>query len=180
MDIIAAEPQHISAIQKIYAYHVIHGTASFETEPPDINEMHARLKKNHDAGLPWFVAIKNGRLTGYCYLSRYRERLAYQYTLEDSIYVDPQCQQQGVGKALLAHAIEWAEQHGFRQLIAVVGNSENEGSLHLHRQAGFSLVGTLASVGLKHGRWLDTVMLQRALGAGDSTLPETTPRFDAN
>ncbi|MBG6245081.1 N-acetyltransferase [Candidatus Symbiopectobacterium sp. 'North America'] len=180
MDIIAAEEQHISAIQKIYAHHVIHGTASFETEPPDINEMRARLKKNLDASLPWFVASKNGRITGYCYLSRYRERKAYQYTLEDSIYVDPQCQQQGVGKALLAHAIEWAEQRGFRQLIAIVGNSENEGSLHLHRQAGFSLVGTLASVGLKHGRWLDTVMLQRALGEEDSTLPESTPRFDAN
>ncbi|MBG6241565.1 MAG: N-acetyltransferase family protein [Candidatus Symbiopectobacterium sp. Dall1.0] len=180
MDIIAAKEQHISAIQKIYAYHVIHGTASFETEPPDINEMLSRLKKNHAAGLPWFVASKNGHITGYCYLSRYRERRAYQYTLEDSIYVDPQCQQQGVGKALLAHAIAWAEQRGFRQLIAIVGNSENEGSLHLHRQAGFSLVGTLASVGLKHGRWLDTVMLQRALGEGDSTLPESTPRFDTN
>ncbi|MCW2478977.1 GNAT family N-acetyltransferase [Candidatus Symbiopectobacterium sp. NZEC135] len=180
MNIIAAEEQHISAIQKIYAYHVIHGTASFETEPPDINEMRARLKKSYDAGLPWFVAIKNGGVAGYCYLSRYRERRAYQYTLEDSIYVDPQYQQQGVGKALLAYAIEWAEQHGFRQLIAVVGNSENEGSLRLHRQAGFSLVGTLASVGLKHGRWLDTVMLQRALGEGDSTLPESPPRFDAN
>lgn len=83
-------------------------------------------------------------------------------------------------KALLAHAIEWAEQRGFHQLIAIVDNSENEGSLHLHRQAGFSLVGTLASVGLKHGRWLDTVMLQRALDEGDSTLPESTPRFDEN
>lgn len=180
MDIITAEEQHISAIQTIYAYHVTYGTASFETEPPDINEMRARLKKSHDAGLPWFVATKNGRIAGYCYLSRYRERRAYQYTLEDSIYVDPQYQQQGVGNALLAHAIAWAEQRGFRQLIAVVGNSENEGSLHLHRQAGFSLVGTLASVGLKHGRWLDTVMLQRALGDGDSTLPDATPRFDAN
>lgn len=180
MYIISAEEQHISDIQKIYAHHVIHGTESFETEPADINEMRARLKKNLDAGLPWFVASNNGRINVCCYLSRYRERKAYQYTLEDSIYVDPQCQQQGVGKALLAHAIEWAEQRGFRQLIAIVGNSQNEGSLHLHRQAGFSLVGTLASVGLKHGRWLDTVMLQRALGEGDSTLPESTPGFDAN
>lgn len=180
MDIIAAEVQHISAIQKIYAYHVLHGTASFETEPPDINAMLARLTKNNDAGLPWFVAINNGDVAGYCYLSRYRERRAYQYTLEDSIYVDPQYQQQDVGKALLAHAIAWAEQHGFRQLIAVVGNSENEGALHLHRQAGFSLVGTLASVELKHGRWLDTVMLQRALGEGDLTLPASPPRVEAN
>ena len=178
MDIIEAEEPHITAIQKIYAYHVIHGTASFETEPPDINEMLARLKKNNEARLPWFVAIKNGRVAGYCYLSRYRERRAYQYTLEDSIYIDPEYQQQGAGKALLAHAIDWAEQHGFRQLIAIVGNSENKGSLHLHLQAGFSLVGTLVSVGLKHGRWLDTVMLQRALGEGDSTLPETMPGFD--
>lgn len=132
------------------------------------------------SGFPGLVAINDGRVQGYCYLSRYRERCTYQYTLEDSIYVDPECQQQGVGTALLAHAIGWADQHGFRQLIAVVGNSENKGSLHLHLQAGFSLVGTLTSVGLKHGRWLDTVMLQRALGKGDLTLPEATSRFGTN
>ncbi|MDN2485826.1 GNAT family N-acetyltransferase [Kosakonia sacchari] len=171
MEIIDAQEHHLSAIVQIYAYHVTHGNATFETEAPDVDEMRTRLAKTRCNGLPWYVAVHEGQVRGYCYLSRYRERRAYQYTLEDSIYVDDSFRQQGAGKALLARAVAWAEQNGYRQLIANVGNSENEGSLRLHSRAGFVVIGTLKSVGMKHGRWLDTVLMQRPLGEGDVTLP---------
>ncbi len=174
MEIIEAEEQHLHAITQIYAYHVTQGNATFETEPPDVTEMRGRLKKTRLSGLPWYVAVQDGQVRGYCYLSRYRERRAYQYTLEDSIYVDERFRRQGAGKALLARVVAWAEAQGYRQLIANVGNSENEGSLHLHRRAGFVVIGTLKSVGMKHGRWLDTVLMQRPLGEGDITLPQAT------
>lgn len=173
MEITEADERHITAIQQIYAYHVLHGTATFETEPPDVPEMAARLKKVRSAGLPWFVAVDDGQVRGYCYLSFYRERRAYWFTLEDSVYIDATCQGRGYGKMLLSLAIAWAEARGFRQLVAVVGNSENTASLALHRAAGFRITGTLSSVGFKHGRWLDTVILQRTLGQGDSTLAES-------
>ncbi|AIA69847.1 putative acetyltransferase [Pectobacterium atrosepticum SCRI1043] len=172
MEITEADERHIPAIQQIYAYHVLHGTATFETEPPDAVEMAIRLKKVLAAGLPWFVVVDEGQVRGYCYLSFYRERFAYRFTLEDSIYIDPTFQGRGIGKRLLSRAVMWAEARGFRQLVAVVGNSENTASLALHRAAGFSITGTLTSVGFKHGRWLDTVILQRTLGQGDTTLPE--------
>ncbi|KML69124.1 GNAT family N-acetyltransferase [Pectobacterium peruviense] len=172
MEITEADERHIPAIQQIYAYHVLHGAATFETEPPDAVEMTIRLKKVLTAGLPWLVAVDEGQVRGYCYLSFYRERFAYRFTLEDSIYIDPTFQGRGIGKRLLSHAVMWAEARGFRQLVAVVGNSENAASLSLHRAAGFSITGTLTSVGFKHGRWLDTVILQRTLGQGDTTLPE--------
>lgn len=172
MEIIQAEERHIPAIQQIYAYHVLHGCATFETQPPDEAEMGFRLKRLQASGLPWFVAVVNGSVRGYCYLSRYRTRHAYRFTLEDSVYIDTASQGQGIGKKLLSRAVAWAETSGFRQLVAVVGNSENAASLALHRSAGFTLTGTLNSVGFKHGRWLDTVILQRSLGQGESTLPE--------
>ena len=174
MEITEADERHIPAIQQIYAYHVLHGTATFETEPPDLAEMTARLKKVRAAGLPWLVAVDGGIVRGYCYLSLYRERCAYRFTLEDSVYVDATYQGRGIGKMLLSRAVGWAEARGFRQLVAVVGNSENTASLALHRAAGFSITGTLRSVGFKHGRWLDTVILQRTLGQGDATFPEST------
>lgn len=176
MEICEADEQHIPAIQRIYAYHVINGTATFETEPPDEAEMLARLKKVRAAGLPWLVAVDGGKVRGYCYLTLYRERCAYQFTLEDSVYIDHQYQNRGVGKRLLSRAVLWAEQNGFRQLVAVVGNSENIASIALHRSAGFGITGTLRSVGFKHGRWLDTVILQRTLGEGDSALPKIIQR----
>lgn len=174
MEITEADERHIPAIQQIYAYHVLHGTATFETEPPDSAEMTARLKKLRAAGLPWFVAVEDGTVRGYSYLSLYRERYAYRFTLEDSVYIAPDAQGQGIGKNLLLSAVAWAEAHGFRQLVAVVGNSENTASIALHSAAGFSVTGTLKSVGFKHGRWLDTVIMQRTLGQGDTTLPEST------
>ncbi len=171
MKIVNAEEKHIPAIRDIYAHHVIHGTGSFETAPPDTQEMLARLEKIHSLGLPWVVALQEDKVIGYCYLTRYRERYAYRYTLEDSIYIAPAAQRQGAGNALLRHVIDWAETHGYRQLIAMVGDSNNQGSLKVHQQVGFTEIGTLKDVGFKHGRWLDTVLLQRALGEGNSTLP---------
>lgn len=172
MIITEAEEQHIPAIHAIYAWHVANGTASFETEVPAISDMRARWLKLCEADLPWFVLMDEGVVKGYCYLSRYRTRMAYQFTLEDSIYVDENFRHRGAGKALLAKSIEWAERQGYRQLVAVVGNSENEASLALHQRAGFTLTGTLKNVGFKHGRWLDIVILQRTLGEGALTLPQ--------
>lgn len=171
MEIIEADKQHIPAMQKIYAWHVLHGTASFETQPPDEHEMALRLKKIQEAGLLWLVVLHEGEVKGYCYLGRYRERFAYRYTLEDSIYIDPSFQKRGAGKALLRRAIDWAEMHGFRQLVGNIGDSENMASINLHLAAGFQVKGTMHSVGFKHGRWLDTVFMQRALGDGNQTLP---------
>ncbi|MBF7956627.1 GNAT family N-acetyltransferase [Rahnella victoriana] len=171
MEIIEAEEQHIPAMQKIYAWHVLHGTASFETQPPDVREMASRLKKINEAGLLWLVVLHEGEVKGYCYLGRYRERYAYRHTLEDSIYIDPAFQKRGAGKALLRRAIDWAETHGYRQMIGNVGDSENKASINLHLAAGFQIKGTLHCVGFKHGRWLDTVFMQRALGEGNQTLP---------
>lgn len=171
MKIVNAEKKHIPAIRDIYAHHVIHGTGSFETDPPDTHEMLTRLEKIRSLGLPWVVALQEDKIIGYCYLTRYRERYAYRYTLEDSIYIDPAAQRQGVGKALLRHVIDWAETQGYRQLIAIVGDSNNQGSLKVHQQVGFTEIGTLKDIGFKHGRWLDTVLMQRNLGEGNSTLP---------
>ena len=171
MEITEADDIHIPAIQQIYAYHVLHGTATFETEPPDEAGIAARLRKVREGGLPWFVAVDEGRVRGYCYLSLYRERYGYRFTLEDSVYIDPAFRGRGIGTVLLSHAIAWAEAQGFRQMVAVVSNGEGRASLALHCAAGFSVTGTLRSVGFKHGRWLDTVILQRPLGKGDASLP---------
>lgn len=171
MKIVNAEEKHIPAIRNIYAHHVTHGTASFETEPPDTNEMLDRLKKIRSQGLPFVAALNEEKVIGYCYLTRYRERYAYRHTLEDSIYIEPSAQRQGVGKALLRHVIAWAEAHGYRQMLAIVGDSNNQGSLKVHQQVGFTEIGTLKDIGFKHGCWLDTVLLQRNLGEGNSTLP---------
>ncbi|ENE1000341.1 N-acetyltransferase [Escherichia coli] len=172
MHIIKAEEQHITAIRNIYAHHVLHGTGSFETEPPDTQEMLNRLRNIQSRGFPWYVALQGDKVIGYCYISRYRERHAYRFTVENSIYIDPAYQRQGVGKALLDHALKWAESQGYRQMIAVVGDSANVASVALHIRAGFTEIGTLKDIGFKHGRWLDTVLLQMILGEGNSTLPE--------
>ncbi|MFB4340704.1 MULTISPECIES: GNAT family N-acetyltransferase [Pantoea] len=172
MHITLAQDDHIPALQQIYAHHVVHGTGSFELDPPDEAELASRLEKIRAAGLPWFVAIEDGQVCGYCYLGFYRPRPAYRFTLEDSLYIHPAFQGKGVGKRLLAHAIDWAESRGFRQMVGNVGDSANAASIALHRSAGFTVAGTLTSVGYKHGRWLDTVLMQRTLGAGDSIPPE--------
>ncbi|NKI73235.1 N-acetyltransferase [Dickeya sp. CFBP 2040] len=166
-----ARAEHIAAIRDIYAQHVLHGIATFETEPPDEAEMCDRWQKIRAAGLPWLVAIENDQVLGYCYLGLYRARYAYRFTLEDSIYLHPDHLGKGVGKRLLSAALLQAEQQGYRQVVSVVADSGNRASLQLHLSLGFEQVGTLRSVGMKHGRWVDTVLLQRALGEGDSSLP---------
>lgn len=173
MEIIPARPHHAAAIQHIYAWHVLHGCATFETEPPDEDEMSRRINDVTQRGGFWLVAQERGRVMGYCYLTHYRPRYAYRFTLEDSIYLDPDYAGRGVGRALLQHALTLAETAGFRQVVAIIGDSANQASLGLHRALGFAQTGVLKSVGFKHGRWLDTVSMQRPLGEGDAQLPET-------
>jgi L-amino acid N-acyltransferase YncA len=164
----------IPAIAAIYAHHVRHGRASFETEPPDEAEIRRRLAANTGAGYPYLVAERGGVVVGYAYGSAYRPRPAYRDTVENSVYLHPDEAGRGTGSALLAALIEACAQRGFRQMIAVVGDSANTPSIKLHERHGFRLAGTLRSVGFKHGQWLDTVLLQRELGPGDNT-PPTRP-----
>jgi phosphinothricin acetyltransferase len=162
----------IPAITRTYAAAVEHGTASFELEPPDEGEMTRRMERLREGGYPYIVAERAGAVAGYAYAGSYRARPAYRWSVEDSVYVDPHCQRAGIGRALLDRLIVEAEQAGFRQMIAVIGDSANQTpSLELHRRAGFRLVGTLENVGFKQGRWLDSVLMQRALGTGGSIPP---------
>jgi L-amino acid N-acyltransferase YncA len=164
----------IAAITAIYAHWVIHGTASFELTAPDEAEMGRRLEAITRAGHPYLVAEGAGAVVGYAYANVYRTRPAYRSTIEDSIYVSPTAQRVGAGRALLARLIEDSAALGYRQMIAVIGDSAQTSSIMLHRTMGFLFVGTLHSVGHKFDRWLDTVLMQRALGPGDDA-PPTVP-----
>jgi len=172
MQIIPATAQHIPAIQHIYAWHVLHGSATFETEPPEVEEMQQRLTALLEKGGIWLVALDEGEVIGYCYLAPYRPRYAYRFTLEDSIYLHPERTGRGAGRALLTEALRLAQARGFRQVVAVIAGNDNLASVGLHRALGFCDAGVLKAVGFKHGRWLDTHFMQLELGAGDSTLPE--------
>jgi len=166
-----AAPADIPAITRIYAHAVAHGTASFEIDAPDQAEMTQRQRALIDGGFPYIAAELDGTLLGYAYAGHYRTRPAYRFTVEDSIYVDPEAQRRGVGRALLDHLIGESTRLGFRQMIAIIGDSEQTPSVELHRAAGFRIIGALESVGYKFGRWLDCVMMQRALGPGARTRP---------
>ena len=159
------------AITAIYAYHVLHGVATFEEVPPDVEEMVARMKVIHSAGLPYLLAELDGRVVGYAFASIYRSRSAYRFTIEDSIYVEHGQGGRGIGSALLSALIERCEAGPWRQMLAVIGDSGNEGSIALHRRMGFKDVGTFVAVGFKFGRWIDSVLMQRPLGEGSETLP---------
>jgi phosphinothricin acetyltransferase len=161
----------LAAITPIYEHAVRHGTASFEIEPPDEAEMTRRWRTLIDGGYPYVVAELDGAIAGYAYAGPYRSRPAYHWCVEDSIYVAPAMHRRGVGAALLARLIVEAEQRGFRQMIAVIGDSQQAPSIELHRAAGFRLIGTIENVGFKFGRWLDSVLMQRALGPGATTAP---------
>jgi L-amino acid N-acyltransferase YncA len=161
----------IPAIVVIYAHAVLHGVASFEVAPPDAAEMTRRIRAVVDGGYPYLVAEKDGQVLGYAYASAYRMRPAYRNSIENSVYVSPNAHRLGVGRALLKKLIETTTGLGFRQMIAVIGDSGNAGSIGLHRALGFTFCGTIHSVGYKHGRWLDSVIMQRALGPGDTTPP---------
>jgi phosphinothricin acetyltransferase len=161
----------IPAITAIYAHAVEYGTASFEIEPPGEQEMASRFCTLAGGGFPYLVAESDGAVRGYAYAGPYRARIAYRYTVEDSVYVAPDCHRQGIGRALMEELLSQAGALGFRQMIAVIGDSGQFSSIALHRAAGFQMVGTFAAVGFKFGRWLDTVLMQRTLGAGAATLP---------
>jgi L-amino acid N-acyltransferase YncA len=167
----AAEPRDLAAITGIYDHAVRHGTASFELEPPDENEMTRRYESLRAGGYPYLVAELGGAVAGYAYAGPYRARPAYHWTIEDSIYIAPQSHRRGIGRALLDRLIVESEAGGFRQMIAVIGDSANAGSIELHRAAGFRMVGTFDNVGFKFGRWLDSVLMQRPLGRGAETAP---------
>jgi phosphinothricin acetyltransferase len=161
----------IPAITRIYAHAVKHGTASFELKPPDEAEMLRRQNALLDAGYPYLVAEVGGTVAGYAYAGAYRTRPAYRFSVEDSVYVDPDAHRRGLGRALLNALIADAETRGFRQMIAVIGDSKQAPSIALHRELGFRLIGAIENVGFKHGRWLDTVLMQRALGPGAANPP---------
>jgi L-amino acid N-acyltransferase YncA len=167
----AAGPNDLAAITRIYAYAVRHGTASFEIDPPDQDEMMRRFEALVAGGFPYLVAERAGALAGYAYAGTYRARPAYRFTVEDSIYVAAEQQRRGIGGALLDRLIAEAESRGFRQMIAVIGDSDQPGSIALHAGAGFRIIGTLDRVGFKFDRWLDCVLMQRALGADATTQP---------
>jgi L-amino acid N-acyltransferase YncA len=161
----------IPAITRIYAHAVEHGTASFELEPPSEAEMERRIKALIDSGFPYLVADLDGALSGFAYAGPYRARPGYRFTVEDSVYIAAEAQGRGVGRALLQALIEAAEAHGYRQMIAVIGDSEQTASVTLHAALGFAFIGTFSNVGFKFGRWLDTVLMQRPLGPGSTATP---------
>ena len=166
-----AEPHDIAALTHIYAHAVRHGTASFELEPPDEAEIARRYRALIDAGFPYLVAEIDSTIAGYAYAGPYRARPAYRFTVEDSIYIDAGMQRRGVGRALLDRLLVESETRGYRQMIAVIGDSAQTPSIALHAAAGFRLIGTFEAVGFKFGRWLDSVLMQKALGQGSSTAP---------
>lgn len=172
MHIHPCTPKDFEAITAIYAHHVIHGTGSFETEPPSAQEMQQRWQNICAQGWPYIVATDmQGQVRGYAYAGTFRPRLAFRYTLEDSIYIHPEVQGQGYGRMLLAELISQCEVRGARQMIAVIGDSNNQGSISLHAKLCFEHIGVMRASGWKFNRWLDTVLMQRVLGPGSQTPP---------
>jgi len=167
----SAQARDLAAITRIYEHAVRHGTASFEIEPPDEAEMARRYEALRIGGHPYLVVELDGEIAGYAYAGPYRERPAYRWSVEDSIYVAATRRRRGIGRALLERLIAEAEAGGFRQMIAVIGDSANVGSIELHRGAGFRMVGTFDNVGFKFARWLDSVLMQRPLGIGAAAVP---------
>jgi len=165
-------PGDIDAIAAIYAHHVRFGLGSFEETPPSVEEIARRRDVVLAQGLPFIVAVEGGRVVGYAYAGRYRMRSAYRHTLEDSIYVAADAGGRGIGRALLTRLIEQCADLGYRQMVAVIGDSANRASIRLHESLGFARIGTQPDVGFKHGRWVDSVLMQRALGQGAATLPK--------
>jgi phosphinothricin acetyltransferase len=173
VDIRDGRADDIPVITTIYADAVRHGTASWELEPPSQGEMQRRFEALVADGYPYLVALRGEDILGYAYAGAYRPRPAYRSTVEDSIYLARQAQGMGIGRALLAALITACEARGFRQMVAVIGdgNGASQASRRLHEQAGFQLIGTARSVGYKHGRWLDQMLMQKELGEGDQTPP---------
>lgn len=169
-----ASDADMESVQQIYAHYVLHGLATFEEQPPTVEELIFRKQTAVKAGLPYLVAAVDQQVTGFAYASVYRPRPAYRYTVEDSVYVADGSQGQGIGSALLSAVIQHCEAGDWRQMIAVIGDSGNAGSIALHKRFGFEHTGTLQAVGFKLGRWVDTVLMQRVLGQGSRTPPRTS------
>ncbi|TFZ05880.1 N-acetyltransferase family protein [Ramlibacter henchirensis] len=163
----------LPAITAIYGHHVMHGTGTFETTPPTEHEMAGRRADVLGKGLPFLVAEQDGRVLGYAYCQWFKPRPAYRFSAEDSIYLHRDACGKGVGKQLLAELVAQAESVGVRKLIAVIGDSANAGSIGVHRSLGFASVGTITNCGWKFNRWLDTVLMDKVLGEGSSTPPES-------
>lgn len=161
----------LPAITAVYAWNVAHGTGTFELEAPDAAEMARRRDDVLSKGLPWLAAERDGRVLGYAYANHFRPRRAYRFCLEDSIYLADEARGQGVGRLLLAELLARCEAAGARQMLAVIGDSANAGSIGVHRTLGFEHTGILRAAGWKFGRWLDVVLMQKALGPGDASEP---------
>ncbi|QBM29593.1 GNAT family N-acetyltransferase [Hydrogenophaga pseudoflava] len=173
MPLIRPSTEHdLPAITRIYAHHVLHGTGTFETTPPTLEEMTARRADVLSKGLPWLVAEEAGEVLGYAYGNWFKPRPAYRFSVEDSIYLAPEAAGKGLGRALLAELLATLERSGIRKVMAVIGDSANAGSIGVHKALGFEQVGVVQACGWKFGRWLDIVMMQRAIGEGDRTPPE--------
>jgi L-amino acid N-acyltransferase YncA len=165
----------VARMAAIYRHHVLYGTATFEIEPPSEHEMALRRDDVVGKGLPWLVAEQAGTVAGFAYANHFRPRPAYRFCLEDSIYLDTDALGQGVGRALLAELLTRCEALGARQMLAVIGDSENLASIGVHRALGFEHTGLIKSSGWKFGRWLDVVLMQRPLGLGDNAAPHDLP-----
>jgi phosphinothricin acetyltransferase len=170
-----ATPADIPVIAAIYRHAVLHGTASFELEPPDEAEVLRRYEAVVGGGYPYFVAEIDGKVVGYAYANAYRPRPGYRFTVEDSVYIRPDAQGKGIGRALLNALIEASTKAGFRLMVAVIGDSRHYASITMHRNAGFTFAGTIHSVGYKFGRWLDSVTMELPLGEGDRSAPIERP-----
>lgn len=166
-----ARDDDVAAIQRIYAHHVESGTASFEEIAPSADIIAERRQTVLDRGCPYIVAEWNGEVHGFAYAAFFRPRSAYRHTVEDSIYVDPETTGKGIGTKLLSELVERCTQLGYRQMVAVIGGAQNVASINLHKRHGFEEAGHLKSTGFKFGAWVDTIIMQRALGPGDDTLP---------
>jgi len=172
MIIRAATADDADALAAIYGHHVLTGFGTFETEPPEPEEMARRRAAVADRGLPYLVAEDAGRVLGFAYAGPFRPRAAYRYTVEDSVYVAPDATGRGVGRAVLTEVLRQCEALGVRQVIAVIGDSQNAGSIGLHRSLGFEHAGIGKSFGFKHGRWVDIVWMQKSLNGGDARPPD--------
>ncbi len=172
MIIRAATAADAEALAAIYGHHVLHGFGTFEEDPPPPAEMESRRAAIAGRGLPYLVAEEGDRILGFAYAGPFRPRQAYRYTLEDSVYVAPDAFGRGVGRALLTGVVAACEALGVRQLVAVVGGSDNAGSIALHRSLGFQPAGVGRSFGFKHGRWVDVVWMQKSLNGGDQRPPD--------
>lgn len=160
------------ALAAIYGHNVLHGFGTFEEVPPSASEMDQRRLAVVEQGLPWLVAEDAGQVVGYAYAAPFRPRAAYRYTVEDSIYLAPEAVGRGLGRALLSAVLQACEAIGLRQVVAVIGDSQNAASVGLHRALGFEPAGVGKSVGFKHGRWIDIVWMQKALNGGDARAPD--------